>query len=380
MQMEASMKTLKSLIGRGFLSCFLAFSVSFTGTAHAQKYTYGGGDVIANPEIVVVYWGKQRAGVQAAVDQFYSRLTRSTYFDVLSEYSTPRERIGRATYVKSVAIKPNDGAIMVDTVETAREIDRQVLNGTLPFPGENTIYAVHFGEFMDVMMGSNIFGIPVGGEAGIGFCAYHFSARTQVPTPIPGIAIFGPKLRIAVIPDPVRIGSRCRAAPDPLGDITFLASHEVVETITNPDSVLVEMPPLVGANVQCNRARIPVTAVTPVTTVPPAVNGIEPWSWSSSASTFCNPDEVADTCLSAVSYNATGLPDGVYRVSPIFLNSRGACSVAANVPPPPAPRPPANRQCLAGCQAKLAACLDIADSPRRTASCNLAAQRCKAGC
>ena len=27
------------------------------GHAHAQTYTYGGGEVIANPEIVVVYWG-----------------------------------------------------------------------------------------------------------------------------------------------------------------------------------------------------------------------------------------------------------------------------------------------------------------------------------
>jgi hypothetical protein len=89
--------------------------------------------VIANPEIVVVYWGLQTAGQAQRLDQFYQRLTSSPYFNVLAEYGTPSQKIGRASYVKSVAIRPNDGAIHVDTVETAR-IDRQILAGTLPFP------------------------------------------------------------------------------------------------------------------------------------------------------------------------------------------------------------------------------------------------------
>lgn len=363
------------------LARWLILVASFAfGHANAQTYNYGGGDVIANPEIVVVYWGKQRSGLQASLDQFYPRLTRSTYFDLLREYSTPRETIGKVAYVKSVSIKPSDGAIQVDTVETAREIDRQILNGTLPFPGENTLYVVHFGEFMDVVMGSNLFGMAVGGEPTMGFCAYHFSARAQVPTPFPGIAVFGPKMRIAVIPDPGRIGSICQGKMSVLAATTFNATHEIVETITNPDSVLVEMPPLVGANVQCNTVRLPVSSLSPVGTVPPAFNGLEPWSWTSSASQFCNPDEVSDTCTTPASYNTTGLPDGVYSVSPIFLNSRRACTVAANVPPPPAPRPPPNARCMAACQATLSQCLDVADTPRRVATCNLAAQRCKARC
>lgn len=374
------MKTWKSLVVSGGLGFLMVISGLFSSGAQAQTYFYGGGDVVANPEIVVVYWGKQRAGMQASLDQFYPRLTRSTYFDSLREYSTPRETIGKVTYVKSVSIKPSDGAIHVDTVETAREIDRQIMNGTLPFPGENTLYAVHFGEFMDVVMGSNLFGMAVGGEPGIGFCAYHFSARAQVPTPFPGIAIFGPKIRIAVIPDPGRVGSNCLMGTNVLGATTFLATHEIVETITNPDSVLVEMPPVVGANVQCNAVRIPVSSLSPIVTVPPAINGLEPWSWASSASQFCNPDEVSDTCTSPASYNTTGLSDGVYVVSPIFLNSRRACSVAANVPPPPAPRPPPNARCVAACQAALSQCLDVADSQRRMAICNGVAQRCKARC
>lgn len=374
------MKTWKSLVVRAVLACLTVCSGWLAGSAQAQTYAYLGGDVLANPEIVVVYWGKQRAGLQASLDQFYPRLTRSTYFDPLREYSTPTESIGRATYVKSVSIRPSDGAIHVDTVETAREIDRQILNGTLPFPGQNTLYVIHFGEFMDVVMGSNLFGMAVGGEAGIGFCAYHFSARTQVPTPFPGIAIFGPKIRIAVVPDPGRTGTRCLMGTTVLGASTFLATHEIVEAITNPDSVLVEMPPVVGANVQCNRVRIPVASISPVNTMPPALNGQEAWSWASGASQFCNPDEVSDTCTSPASYNTTGFSDGVYMVSPIFLNSRRACSVAANVAPPPAPRPPPSSRCLAACQTRLEQCLDVAASLRQTATCNLAGQRCKAGC
>lgn len=354
------------------------------GHAHAQTYTYGGGEVIANPEIVVVYWGLQTAGQAQRLDQFYQRLTSSPYFNVLAEYGTPSQKIGRASYVKSVAIRPNDGAIHVDTVETAREIDRQILAGTLPFPTANTLYVIHFGQFMDVVMGSNLFGMAVGGDAGIGFCAYHFSARTQVPTPIPGIADFGPKIRMAVIPDASRMPPRCSHGVSTFEAITFMATHEIVEATTNPDSVLVEMPPVVGANVQCNGVRIPVSTISPIGHVPPAANGLAPWAWTSSASQFCNPDEVSDSaaCGTPALYSTTGAPDGNYRVSPIFLNSRGACTVPTGVvlAPPKPPRPPANRQCLAACQTRQAACLDIAGGTQQIARCNLAYRTCQGRC
>jgi hypothetical protein len=56
------------------------------------------------------------------------------------------------------------------------------------------------------------------------------------------------------------------------------------------------------------------------------------WAWTSSASQFCNPDEVSDSaaCGTPASYSTTGAPDGNYR-NAIFLNSRGACTVPTGV-------------------------------------------------
>jgi len=380
------MKALYRKIFRTTCSALLLV-FGFATYAQAQPYTYKGGDVVADAQIVVVYWGKQRAGLQIQLDQYYRLLTRSPYFDSLSEYSTPTKVIGRATYQQSVAIRPDEGAVQVDTVEVAREIDRQILSGHLPAPTANTIYAVHFGQFMDVVMGSNIFGIPIGGEAGIGFCAYHFAARAQAPTPVPGIAIFGPKIRIAVIPDPDRVtGRSCKRGLSHFQATTFLSSHEVVETITNPDSVLIELPPVIGANVQCDGVRIPASSLTPVLASPPAINGIVPWSWTSNASQFCNPDEVADSgsCNMPTLYSTNGTSAGEFMVSPIFLNSRGACTMPASgrvSPPPPPPRPISTKQaCLSACQSEQQDCISGAHSGVQRGMCARTGLLCKSRC
>ena len=65
-----------------------------------------GGDLLTSPQIVVVYWGAQRSGLPSFMDQFYSRITQSTYLAPLSEYNLPGKIIGTARYVTSVSILP----------------------------------------------------------------------------------------------------------------------------------------------------------------------------------------------------------------------------------------------------------------------------------
>lgn len=113
---------------------------------------------------------------------------------------------------------------------------------------------------------------------------------------------------------------------------TVSASHELVETIADTDSVLIDMLPVTGANLQCGAVRVPVSAITPVLTGIPFTNGFSPWAWVASKSQFCNPDEVADSqpaCQSAAAYDTTGSGDGRFAVGPIFLNSLGRCTVPA---------------------------------------------------
>ena len=386
-QISAAAK-LQSVIARRLRGLIVASTLLITGLADVQAATfnYHGGDVVADAQVVVVYWGQQRAGMQDLLDRFYPRLLRSPYLSVLSEYSAAGKRLGGAGYAGSVTILPKDNRV-VDTVTIAREIDIHILNGTLPQPTPNTVYMVHMGENVGVMMGSNLFGVPVGAHAGNGFCAYHFAAWTVVPTPVPLVGVFGPKIRIGVMPDPLRSG--CGDASTWPQKATLLASHELVEAITNPDAVLVEMLPVIGANLQCGGSRLPVSTLTPVLTGPPIANGISPWAWVSGKSQMCNPHEVSDDCKTSVSYETTGTADGRFAVSEIFLNSQGRCITPVGAtaptpliptPPPPLLTPAARQQCLAGCQQAQAQCLDVNDSQRTRARCNLQLDACNKKC
>lgn len=366
--------------------CVIALCSS---TAWAQNFMFMGGDVVADAQVVVVYWGKQMDdGVfQPKLDQFYLRLAGSHYFEPLAEYSTRTKRLGRVSFLRSAQILPNDTRT-IDTVELAREIDRQINSGALPPATDNTIYMVHLGAKVRTVMGSNLFGVPVGAPAGpaSGFCGYHFTARIQAPTPVPTVAVFGQKIRIGVVPDQALSG--CLRGLDFFTRTTSSASHELIEAIVNPDSLLIEMLPISGADVQCNGARFPIAALqSSVTPFPllPMSNGVAPWAWASSLSKLCNPEEISDNfegaknrCDTVFPYNTTGAPDGMYTVSGYFLNSLGRCAIAPHV----APRvvTTVDRACQAVCDKKFAVCSDNVGTSRDQARCRASQGVCKQQC
>lgn len=352
----------------------LVLLVSLSDAGAARSFNYMSGDVISQPQIVAVYWGNQNAGIEAGMNQFYSQLVSSPYLNGLREYATPSKNIGSASFSGGFAIRQGEAGTTVDTVEIARELDRQISSGALPYPNENTIYLVHLGEWMDSVMGSNIFGAAVGVPPGAPYCAYHFTARIQIPTPVPFLSIFGPKIRIAVIPDQGMIGTPCGSVGVAAFDsTTTAASHELVETITDPDSVVLEMPPVIGANIQCNGVRLPVTALTPITTVPPAYNDPALWAWTSPGSEFCHPDEIADGCL-GTSY----APAGNSVVSPYAIPSQGDCALPGS-PPPAKPGDP-HQMCLDECAAELESCMADAHSGTQRGMCVRQGTLCRAGC
>ena len=225
------------------------------GQLMATPYQYLGGEVVSKPEIVVVYWGTQPTGLKNRLDRFYSQIVSSNYFDLLAEYNTPQQTIGTPRFIGSFQINEGRRAKAIDTIAISRGIDQHILSGRLPQPNANTIYMVHFGRSTPPAMGTNILGNVIGANIGEGFCAYHFTARTQVPITPPLLYAYGPKIRIAVVPEASKI-SGCRSTTV-LDSATFLASHELVETITNPDSVIVGMFPLAGETLQCNNIALP---------------------------------------------------------------------------------------------------------------------------
>jgi hypothetical protein len=166
---------------------------------------------------------------------FYQGVLNSPYVDWLSEYNTsgnasdPSQVISRGSFSSQVTITPsaaNNGST-IDDSNIKAELSAQILAGSLPAPtadaagNNNTYYAVFFPHGKTITQG--------GTSSCSAFCAYHGT-----------IANAGGKGEIyyGVHPD-MQTGSGCETgcgnASTAFGNYTQVASHEMVETITDPE-------------------------------------------------------------------------------------------------------------------------------------------------
>ncbi len=167
---------------------------------------------------------------------FYQGVLNSAYVDWLTEYNTTTQPsptsnqvIGRGSFSTQVMITPapqNDGSTIDDT-QIQAELAAQIQAGTLPAPthdaqgNNNTYYAVFFPHGKTITLG--------GSGSCSAFCAYHGTITNAGGA---GEIYYG------VHPD-FQAGSGCEsgcgAASTPFGNYTQVASHELVETITDAE-------------------------------------------------------------------------------------------------------------------------------------------------
>jgi hypothetical protein len=214
---------------------------------------YRGGRVVSNMQVVQVIWGTgsyipQVTNVAApSMASFYQGVLNSPYVDWLSEYNTSglaaptsNQFIGRGSFATQVVITPsaaNNGAT-IDDVNIQAELAAQIQAGTLPAPthdaagNNNTYYALFFphGKLLTLE----------GYSSCSTFCAYHGTIANAGGA---GEIYYG------VHPD-FQAGSGCEfgcgAAPTAFGNYTQVASHELIETITDPEVGLTQVvgPPM----------------------------------------------------------------------------------------------------------------------------------------
>jgi hypothetical protein len=207
--------------------------------------SYLGGPVISNVEVVEVLYGGARSDyfsqvfdtTTPSIASFYAAVADSPYFDWLTEYDTTgtfsdgvigtQQTIGRGRFRGRFVIAPsptNDGALITDAAIQS-EIAAQIDAGTLPAPTTdaqgivNTIYMVHF------PIGKQIAGPGIGLSCEK-FCAYHGTFRHG-----------DQHLYYGVLPDISR-GSGCDVDCGASGQFenqTAIASHELVEAVTDPE-------------------------------------------------------------------------------------------------------------------------------------------------
>ena len=196
---------------------------------------YQGGPVIANAKVVQVLYGAGTYApeVTANLGVFYQQLLNSPIQDWLSEYSTTvptkdgrpgtQQVIGRGSFGSQIQISPsgaNLGPILSDT-QLQAELEAQMTSGALPTPDSNTYYSVSLPSGVRVSVG--------GGTSCThgGFCAYHGSFGHG-----------GARAYYGVLPD-MAAGSGCElgcgTTSVPFDNQTMVASHELMEALTDAD-------------------------------------------------------------------------------------------------------------------------------------------------
>ena len=220
---------------------------------------YWGGPVLSNIQVVVVFWGADVAPAltaNGAIDQFYTDITSSRYFDELTEYSTAgvtgangtstsNQKIGHGTFAGKFTINPSicpgPAACNITDAQIQTELTNQINSSHLPPPqtdGQgniNTYYSIYFPPAVTISLDPTTRSCVQGG-----FCAYHANTSSLIPYGVfPDFSAGGCSVGCG-------LGTTLQIA-------TIASSHEMAETVTDADAGVATVlgPPLAwfdGAN------------------------------------------------------------------------------------------------------------------------------------
>lgn len=197
----------------------------FTVTPTAgSKLLYYGGPVIAQVKVVPIFWSNRvKANIQGAMDDFYSSYVNSKHMDWLNaEYATNKvaldgrqgtnQTITRGQSVAPVLITPTLAQKQITDQEVQAEIVAQIDAGTLPKPDSDTLYMIHFPSDVQISI--------EGMTSCFSFGGYHNGSKNQK---------YG-DLFYSVLPDCSFTVEDSEAS---LNSATFVASHELIEAVTD---------------------------------------------------------------------------------------------------------------------------------------------------
>lgn len=181
--------------------------------AVAPELTYRGGPLLANVEVVAVYWGGQwrdepLATMAGRVDAFLDLVVTSQLMDQLAEYSVEGTTIGHGSRAGSSVLDavPTDAALTDQQLRDAL----QAALPSLPAPNPNRVYSIFLPPNVAAVMG--------GARSCQAFCGYHDAIDNE--------------LFYTVLPYPNCAG--CVGSLDEFDALTSTTSHELAEAVTDP--------------------------------------------------------------------------------------------------------------------------------------------------
>ncbi|KAJ3310574.1 hypothetical protein HDV04_004917 [Boothiomyces sp. JEL0838] len=183
-------------------------------SAHLNYY---GGPVISKVKVYTIFWGgKAKVKYANQINEFYKGFTNSVMFDMLSQYSTIGNKIGRGTFIGSFDYAGAVTGTITDTlIQTT--LKSLILACKIPKPDANTYYAIHFAPGITIVQ-------PGGDTSCEEFCAYHSTIQN-----VGGYIYYG------IIPDQGgNCATGCGNDPLPFNNLCSVSSHELVEAVTDP--------------------------------------------------------------------------------------------------------------------------------------------------
>jgi hypothetical protein len=201
-----------------------ATRVATANASSSPLAEYLGGKVLQHVKVYGVVWGTSGTFPSVVTNasppnmaDFFSRITNSRYVDWLGEYSTGSQFIGRGSFAGMYTISPahnHDHATVDDQDDIQPELIAQIAAGHLPLPSANSLYVLMFRSGQIITRD--------GTRSDTDYCAYHSTTTSDFVS-----------IRYAVLPD-TAADAGCGSAPG-TANFTAVASHELVESITDPD-------------------------------------------------------------------------------------------------------------------------------------------------
>jgi hypothetical protein len=186
--------------------------------------TFLGGRGISNVNVIAVFWtANVNASVVASISQFLVDITHSTYFDILDEYDTPTQLIGRGSAPPSITITPSNANTSLTETDIGSELGQQIRSNVLPAPDSNTTYMVYFPPGIRITAaGCGISCVSPG------FCGCHENTSQTINSRNVSFP-FGiiPDLTTGACATGCGVGTTFQNA-------TLITSHVLAETVTDP--------------------------------------------------------------------------------------------------------------------------------------------------
>jgi hypothetical protein len=195
---------------------------------------YHGGDLVQNADVFLIFWGTEwqtdptHIAAKADVIAMFQQLGTSGYVCSLQEFSVPGSPITTGTYNGSEIIASAPPSPLPD-VTIQQRILTEIDAGRAPVPSPDRVYVVLPPSGVPVDAGG-----PTGcGGSNFAFCGYHDSFAATFKGNLD-------RFRYAVLPFPCNSGG-FTCFIDGQGDaglsLQVVGSHELAETITDPDQL-----------------------------------------------------------------------------------------------------------------------------------------------